>query len=173
MEKQPNTAALRPGCMDGAGRAGLPPLLLHSLTPNPWLLPKSCASTHAWSTRMLSMAIQHYATRGQVMGCLANSVLHNALRGQILALRRLDFDRQLPNADAFSSPCCLGCDTSATAQSDCCGYGWALGDAAVRPLCRLSPSQAEQALLEAQSLVNRGYRNLQSQRSALGKPAKV
>jgi len=154
MEKQPNTAALRPGCMDGAGRAGLPPLLLHSLTPNPWLLPKSCASTHAWSTRMASMAIPHYATRSQTMAGSATSDSHHALRGQILALGRLDFDRQLPNAGDSASHCCLGCANSASVKSECFGYGWALGGAAVRPLCHLSPSQVDQALLEAQSLIN-------------------
>ena len=107
------------------------------------------------------------------MECSATSDSHNALRGQILALRRLDFDRQLPNAGDSASHCCLGCAHSATVKSECFGYGWAFGDAAVRPLCRLSPSQLAQALLEAQCLVNRGYRNLQSRRSALGKPTRV
>ena len=73
------------------------------------------------------------------MACSAASDSHQALRGQILALRRLEFDRQLPNAGDSASHCFLGCANSASVKSDCFGYGWALGDAAVRPCASSRP----------------------------------
>jgi hypothetical protein len=104
------------------------------------------------------------------MACSATSDSHQALRGQILALRRLDFDRQVPEVRPAAESCCVGCGDSEHSESRFCGYGWSLGENVVRPLCKLSALQVEQALREAQSLLNRGYRNLQGKRSALGKP---
>lgn len=104
------------------------------------------------------------------MACSANSDSHAALRGKILALRRLDFDFQLPEVRTSAESFCVGCRDSEHSESRCCGYGWSLEKTTVQPLCKLSPLQVEQALREAQYLLNRGYRNLQGKRSALGKP---
>lgn len=107
------------------------------------------------------------------MECPANSVSRHALRGQILALMRLEFDRRLPALGVPVSANCEDCAISETFNPSCCGVGWAFGNSPMRPLCRLSHAEVELARHEAQALLDNAYAQFRRLRTTFRKPARV
>ncbi len=93
-----------------------------------------------------------------------------ALRGCILALRRLHFDPDLLAADPAATEARRAREGGPNADAD--DY-WVFGDGDKRYLRQMGPQELEGALAQATGLLRQAYAQLQRVRDSLGKPPRL
>ena len=93
-----------------------------------------------------------------------------ALRGCILALRRLHFDADLLAAERAAGESRPAREHGPSADAD--DY-WVFGDGDKRYLRQMGPQELQGALAQATGMLQQAYAQLQRVRDSLGKPPRL